>query len=441
MGNGTVALAADEVPYTEMLSQLKEKFTGMMHALHHEQGATLRIEILADKPVQDFINTHAAILDQALPPSADTPDASAKGTTVSDDMRQRLSRSNYIFSGIKTFHELNEAFPSLTDENGNRKPFERFLNDVQNIDKTYNQNYLRAEYNFVHTSADMAAKWEQFEADGDRYLLQYRTAKDDRVRPEHADLDGVTLPADDPFWAEFYPPNGWNCRCTVVQVRRGKYPVTPHDEAMSRGESALQLDKRGIFRFNPGLQQKTFPDYNPYTISQCRNCAVAKGNDPSGPLSLSRPSIPLTDLCQACQLLRQMGQRQSRPTEEERCKIRDAAYTWAERHLGTVQLTTGPAKRTIIVNNNTGDSLIVGKKFFMETYDKVKFKRNLAETMRLATEFGEWLPNAIQTGVEDGRHHSYQFKVFETLYQGVRIVCKVKDIEAGQIVYTMRVYR
>jgi len=61
----------------------------------------------------------------------------------------------------------------------------------------------------------------------------------------------------------------------------------------------------GIFRFNPGLQQKTFPDYNPYTISQCRNCAVAKGNDPSGPLSLSRPSIPLTDLCQGCKLVRQ----------------------------------------------------------------------------------------------------------------------------------------
>lgn len=332
MGNGTVALAADEVPYTEMLSQLKEKFTGMMHALHREQGATLRIEILADKPVQDFINTHAAILDQALPPSADTPDASAKGTTVSDDMRQRLSRSNYIFSGIKTFHELNEAFPSLTDENGNRKPFERFLNDVQNIDKTYNQNYLRAEFNFVHTSADMAAKWEQFEADGDRYLLQYRTAKDDRVRPEHADLDGVTLPADDPFWAEFYPPNGWNCRCTVVQVRRGKYPVTPHDEAMSRGESALQLDKRGIFRFNPGLQQKTFPDYNPYTISQCRNCAVAKGNDPSGPLSLSRPSIPLTDLCQACQLLRIcQEERQSRFREYLRY-LNDSDYRDTEYH-------------------------------------------------------------------------------------------------------------
>ena len=81
---------------------------------------------------------------------------------MSDKMRERLTRSNYIFSGIKTFHELNEAFPSMLDENGNKKPFERFLNEVRKINDTYNANYLHAEYNFVQASATMAAKWEQF---------------------------------------------------------------------------------------------------------------------------------------------------------------------------------------------------------------------------------------------------------------------------------------
>ena len=65
---------------------------------------------------------------------------------MSEAMRKRLERSNYVFSGLKTFHELNEAFPSLLDENGNRKTFERFLNDVRKIDETYNSNYLRAKF-------------------------------------------------------------------------------------------------------------------------------------------------------------------------------------------------------------------------------------------------------------------------------------------------------
>ena len=212
-------------------------------------------------------------------------------------MRRRLQRSDYIFSGMKTFHELNEAFPSLLDENGDRKPFERFLNDVQSIDSTYNSNYLHAEYNFVQASAQMAAKWEKFAEDGDRYNLQYRTAGDGKVRPEHAALNGVTMPPSDPFWEVYYPPNGWNCRCTVVQVRKSKYPATPHDEAVALGEEALQRDKKGIFHFNPGKEEKSVPDYNPYTIRRCRDCDIASGKQ-------TLAFVPENDLCAACKCLR-----------------------------------------------------------------------------------------------------------------------------------------
>lgn len=173
------------------------------------------------------------------------------------------------------------------------------MNDVRKIDKTYNKNYLRAEYNFVHSSAEMAAQWEDFMQDGDRYNLQYRTAGDGSVRPEHAALHGVTLPPSDSFWEEFYPPNGWNCRCTVVQVRKSKYPTTDHDVAMSLGEEATGRDTKGIFRFNPGKEQKAMPDYNPYTIRQCRDCDIAKGN-----IKLAKPFIPDNELCAACKLIR-----------------------------------------------------------------------------------------------------------------------------------------
>ena len=256
-----------------------------MKTLFTQQGAQLRIDVLESSAMQEFIEGHASVLDSSF---AQVP--------MSDAMRRRLQRSDYIFSGIKTFHELNEAFPSLLDENGKRKPFEEFLKDVRKIDQTYNANYLRSEYNFVQASAGMAAKWEQFEQDGDRYNLQYRTAGDKKVRPEHAALDRVTLPMSDPFWEEYYPPNGWNCRCTVVQVRKSKYPATPHDEAMKLGETALERDKKGIFRFNPGIEQKSVPDYNPYTISRCRDCDIAKGK-------LELAFVPENELCAACKII------------------------------------------------------------------------------------------------------------------------------------------
>lgn len=264
---------------------VREKFDRMMKVLFRQEGANLEIGILASEEAQDFIETHSSVLN-----------GSFRQVEMSEAMRKRLERSNYVFSGLKTFHELNEAFPSLLDENGNRKTFERFLNDVRKIDETYNSNYLRAEFNFVQASAEMAAKWERFMQDGDRYYLQYRTAGDAKVRPTHAEMAGITLPASDPFWEEFYPPNGWGCRCSVVQVRKSKYPATDHEEAMARGESALELDKKGMFRFNAGMEQKTMPDYNPYTIKRCKDCDIAKGK-------LKLAFVPDNELCAACKLL------------------------------------------------------------------------------------------------------------------------------------------
>lgn len=178
------------------------------------------------------------------------------------------------------------------------------MNDVQKIDTTYNVNYLLAEYNFVSASAEMATRWEQFMRDGDRYNLQYRTQRDDKVRPEHAALDRVTLPPSDSSREEFYSPNGWNCRCTVVQIRKSKYPLTSHDEAMRLGDEALQRDTKGIFRFNAGREGKSVPDYNPYTIRRCNTCPIAKGGK-TGKLARF---VPDNEVCRACKLIHQCEQ-------------------------------------------------------------------------------------------------------------------------------------
>lgn len=257
--------AGREERIREIRRELSSLFDGMMQALYKLEVSQLRIEVLETPKMREFMETHAAALDSSF-----------QKVEMTDTMRRRLQRSDYVFSGMKTFHELNEAFPSLLDENGERKPFERFLNDVRKIDETYNSNYLRAEYNFVQASAEMAAKWERFIRDGDRYHLQYRTAGDDKVRPEHAELHGITLPPGDPFWEEYFPPNGWNCRCDVVQVRKSRYPATPADEARRRAESVFGDGKSEMFRFNPGKQEKAVPDYNPYTIRQCGSCDLAK---------------------------------------------------------------------------------------------------------------------------------------------------------------------
>ena len=338
----------------ELRKKLEEKFKRMMSALYEEKGAVLRIEILKDPEIQDFIDTHADILDSSF-----------ATTEMSDRLRASLEESDWIFSGMKTFHELNEAFPSLLDENGDRKPFEQFLNDVQSIDSTYNRNYLNAEYNLAQASAEMAARWEEFEQDGDDYYLQYRTAGDDKVRPEHAELNGITLPPSDTFWDTYFPPNGWNCRCTVVQVLKDDYAPTPHDEAVRRGGQAVPEGTKTakMFAYNPGKDERTFPAYNPYTISKCATCNKAK---------LNLAFVPDNQLCLACQILLDAS---AVPPEvknyrsEYNCKVLVSPYHGADEEAENVKLAKKMAdflKRKVYllprIDSNTPEQLALRKR-------------------------------------------------------------------------------
>ena len=358
-----------------------------MQALFKQKGANLEVGIIAEDEAQDFINTHASILDESM-----------HQVPMSDNMRRRLQRSNYIFSGLKTFHELNEAFPSLLDENGNRKPFEQFLNDVQKIHATYNENYLRAEYNFVQASATMAEKWEEFQQDADRYYLQYRTAGDNKVRPEHADMHGITLPMNDPFWEEFYPPNGWNCRCTVVQVRKSKHPPTDHDEAIALGELATGKDTKGIFRFNPGKEQKTFPDYNPYTIQRCKDCDIAKGK-------LKLAFVPDNELCATCEILQKcVGDRTKSQIAIERTHYMHEMQPLLSRKV---------EKAIEGGRLNVGFTKDGNKHLFADTFGRTRIvsKDNLKD---LATylENAEYVDDSALTHPRtDNIEHFYYFKV------------------------------
>ncbi|MCX8018923.1 MAG: phage head morphogenesis protein [Chitinophagaceae bacterium] len=252
-------------------------------ALHEEGKCT---PDLLDKPaVQQLITETAAIFRKAAKDQIKITMPEAAVKSIENDI--------FIFSGFKTYAQLKEAALLLLDENKNIKPFYRFLNDVQNIIKTYNEHYLEAEYIFATQSAMAVNEWLQFEEDdpeGKRYNLQYRTANDDKVRDTHRAMEGITLPANSPFWDKYYPPNGWRCRCRVVQVLKKDYPETDLKEAEKIADKATtQLNKKGenvleIFRFNPGKQKVIFPPNHPYRgdLSQCspdsrsERCKVAQ---------------------------------------------------------------------------------------------------------------------------------------------------------------------
>ncbi|MCX8018130.1 MAG: ADP-ribosyltransferase domain-containing protein, partial [Rhodocyclaceae bacterium] len=50
-------------------------------------------------------------------------------------------------------------------------------------------------------------------------LWVYKHSGAEHPRLQHKAWNGLTLPADHPFWQTHYPPNGWGCGCRVVGAR------------------------------------------------------------------------------------------------------------------------------------------------------------------------------------------------------------------------------
>lgn len=218
--------------------------------------------MLNQKPAAALLAETNKILSEAY-------DLGVADSVIPAAMEAKLRESVFLFSACKTHQELQQACALLRGEDGLVKPFAQFAADVTRVHTDYNVNYLRAEYGFAVSSSQMAAHWADAERDGDAYNLQYRTADDASVRETHRALHNITLPPSDPFWDQYYPPNGWGCRCTAVQVRKTKYEPSDPSASLEKGLQATEqirggVDTGAIFRFNPGKTRQLFPPKHPY---------------------------------------------------------------------------------------------------------------------------------------------------------------------------------
>lgn len=99
---------------------------------------------------------------------------------------------------------------------------------------------LRTIYDTNISMAMAAGKWSRIERlAAARPYLRYVAVMDKRTRDDHRQWHGTILPWDHPWWQTHYPPCGWGCRCTVMQLserdlqRRG-WKVSPKPSEETR---------------------------------------------------------------------------------------------------------------------------------------------------------------------------------------------------------------
>lgn len=194
-------------------------------------------------------------------------------TEADSKLLAELNNNVYVFSGAKTHSQLVEMRDLLKDGKGGIRTFEDFKKEALKLNSDYNVTHLQTEYNMANTSARQAVEWQKIQ-DQKKALpyLEYDAILDQRTREAHAVLDGTVKRVDHSFWNTYYPPNGWNCRCSVRQL--------------SAQEGAGKLSKEAppmpdipdMFRNNVGKTGAIFPDTHPY-FEQMTKGAKEASND------------------------------------------------------------------------------------------------------------------------------------------------------------------
>ena len=170
-----------------------------------------------------------------------------------------LQRNIYAFSAAKSFTEMKYYRDMMIEEEkGGILDYGAFKKKIADTGEIFNNTYLRAEHDHAYYSAVMAHKWEALDTE----YLEYSTVGDNRVRPEHEALDKFTAPKSDVVWRRIYPPNGWNCRCTVIP---GKASMSEKKmTAIEAGKMMKDHLKHTPFDNNVGLSKVIFKDNHPY---------------------------------------------------------------------------------------------------------------------------------------------------------------------------------
>lgn len=209
-------------------SDLETSFNNAAEFIYNNPGS----EII---PMDLFMTSYQTIM-KGLTDNWNKPILSIAYNQPDNSLIAYLRSNISAFSGAKSLTMQQEMTKLILDADGKVKSFSQFKRDLKPLYGTFNQAYLQAEYNQAIASAQMASKWADMWQNRELFPnLKYVTAGDARVRPAHRLLDGIILPIESLFWDIFYPPNGWNCRCTVVQM--------PDTAALSEEKEAMALGK------------------------------------------------------------------------------------------------------------------------------------------------------------------------------------------------------
>jgi len=157
-----------------------------------------------------------------------------------------LTRKNY-------WEALNGTHRALTEALEQGIGFNEWLETNQDFFQRLGFNvanpyYLENVYRTNIMSSFNAGQFRLLDQPLVRGVLEYwryRSVNDSRTAPQDAAMDGTIALNDDPIWDVWYPPNHYQCRCTVIAISRNMAERMGLDTPDSYIQTPTYTDKDG----------------------------------------------------------------------------------------------------------------------------------------------------------------------------------------------------
>ena len=207
--------------------------TQIVQEVHRKTGKSVPIATSSRKILFDDLSggfsldlpaTNAAAYIRALTPVT-------KG--IYDGLSDQYKRDAFTVAGttdLKLIAKIRDALAEAAAKGQTEEQFEAVVKRLTSAAGVEQLNAFTLDTVFQTNmqKAYSLGRYEQMLEPTTKAILpywQYWTVGDDRVRPEHAAFHLFTALADDPVWRKLYPPNGFNCRCSVVPILASEAPA------------------------------------------------------------------------------------------------------------------------------------------------------------------------------------------------------------------------
>lgn len=146
----------------------------------------------------------------------------ARGVEPAADFYARLEhlrQEAWTLAKISDVEQIEQVKQSLVKALEEGKSFREWQQALTPEMLALPKHYQETVFRTAVLSSYNGAKWTHFRAHAERRpILRYIAINDRRTRPAHHALHGLMMPVGDARWANLAPPNGFNCRCSMMSL-------------------------------------------------------------------------------------------------------------------------------------------------------------------------------------------------------------------------------